>query len=73
MNIKKRIQKIEKLQEDIDVPWEVMRTGISPQLWGDQLLLTKWSSADYVSLEEARAAVKWLADQLGYAVTDKNS
>ena len=69
MNIKDKIDEISKLQA-VETPFEVVRSGIEPKIYGDQICLTKWSSADFLTLEEAKSSVKWLAEQLGFVVSE---
>ena len=67
MLVKDRIAEIGNLQR-VSVPWEVMRTGIYPRIVGEELSLTSDDGSDIVTLEEARVAIRWIANQLGLIV-----
>jgi len=67
-NLLEMYKVVQKVGHTIVVPWSASRV-ISNDLKeisvvGDQISLGE----DYVSLEEARAAIEWYANQLGGAV-----
>lgn len=62
-------QKTQELREKQDkVPWEVTCcfTQIKVDIVGDQVCFGE----DYVSMEKAKKAIMWLADQFGLKVTN---
>ena len=72
MTLKQRLKQIEELQA-VDTPWEVMRIFGKVQLYGDQISFYSNGDNDFVNLQEARDAAKWITEQLGgYIVWDEN-
>ena len=69
MKVLERMGKIIELQ-NLKTPWEVMRSGIRLEIAGDQINLTNATDADFLTITEARVCAKWLAEQLGFVVSN---
>jgi hypothetical protein len=62
-----RMSKRKEVDFKKQIPWEVKRTGLDPDVYGSQISFTQ--DGDYLDLDEAREAVAWLVTQLGGKVT----
>lgn len=66
MKLHERLKAIAEL-EQVEVPWEVARSGVKPSLFGSVVFLAP-GDGDSLTLDEARAVVEWLAEQFGGSV-----
>ena len=70
MKMHEFLEATKEFNEQLDVPFKVW-TSLGgkgfPHIWGDTISFTQ--EGDFLTLQEAREVITWLADQLGGEVT----